>query len=89
MQSIQAGWQDGKRMRGGSYTVRDVGTGGFHTVEQALTTVFGRSPPSTVAGAGSELAQLPRITFATCPVILERNGSDWRVLSAQSDHPLA
>jgi len=77
-------------MRGGSYTIRDVGTDGFFTVEHpALTTVFDRSPRSTVAGAGTELGQLSGITFATCRVILERNGSGWRVLSAQSDQPLA
>jgi hypothetical protein len=78
MQSIGAGWQDGKQTRGGSYTVRDVGTDGFYTVgHPALTTVFDRSTRSTVAGPGTELAQLPGITFATCRVILERNGSDW------------
>jgi serine/threonine-protein kinase len=90
IQSIQAGWQGRKQIRGGSYTVRDVSTDGFFTVEHpALMTVFDRSPRSTVAAAGTELGQLPGVTFGTCRVFLERNGSDWRVLSAQSDQSLA
>jgi len=32
---------------------------------------------------------LPGVTFATCRILLERNGGDWRVLSAQSDRPIA
>jgi serine/threonine-protein kinase len=90
IQAIHAGWRGGQQLRGGAYTVRNVSADGFFTVEHpALTTVFDRSPRATVAGAGTELGVLPGITFATCRVLLERNGADWRALSAQSDHPLA
>jgi hypothetical protein len=90
VQAVHAGWQDGHQLRGGVYTVRDVSADGFFAVDNAaLTTVFDRSPRSTLAGAGTELGVLPGVTFATCRVLLERVGADWRVLSAQSDHPLA
>jgi hypothetical protein len=90
IQAIHAGWQNGNQLRGGGYTVRDVMADGFFTVEHpALTTVFDRSPRSTLAGTGTEVGLLPGVTFATCRVLLERSGADWRVLSAQSDHPLA
>jgi hypothetical protein len=90
IQAVHAGWQDGHQLRGGAYTVRDVSADGFFSVDNAaLTTVFDRSPRSTLAGAGTELGVLPGVTFATCRVLLERSGADWRVLSAQSDHPLA
>jgi serine/threonine protein kinase, bacterial len=89
-QAIRSGWQDGRQMRGGGYTVRDVSSDGFFTIEHpALTAVFDRSPRSTLAGAGTELGMLPGVTFATCRVLLERDGGDWRVLSVQSDQPLA
>jgi hypothetical protein len=90
VQAIRSGWQGGRQMRGGAYTIRDVSADGFFTVEHpALTAVFDRSPRSTLAGEGTEQGMLPGVTFATCRVLLEREGDDWRVLSAQSDHPLA
>jgi serine/threonine protein kinase, bacterial len=90
VQQIRSGWQDGRQMRGGAYTIRDVSADGFFTIEHpALTAVFDRSPRSTLAGGGTELGMLPGVTFATCRVLLKRDGGDWRVLSAQSDHPLA
>jgi len=90
VQAIRSGWQDGRQMRGGAYTIRDVSADGFFTVEHpALTAVFDRAPRSTLAGGGTELGMLPGVTFATCRVLLERDGGDWRVLSAQSDKPIA
>jgi hypothetical protein len=90
VQAIRSGWQDGRQMRGGAYTIRDVSADGFFTVEHpALTAVFDRAPRSTLAGGGTELGMLPGVTFATCRILLERNGGDWRVLSAQSDRPIA
>jgi hypothetical protein len=90
VQAIRSGWQNGRQMRGGSYTIRNVSADGFFTVEHpALTTVFDRSPRSTLAGTGTELETLPGVMFATCRVLLERAGADWRVLSAQSDRPVA
>jgi hypothetical protein len=90
VQVIQTAWRGGQQLRGGAYTVRNVSADGFFTADHpALTTVFDRSPRATLAGGGTELGLLPGITFATCRVLLERDGADWRVLSAQSDHPLA
>jgi serine/threonine protein kinase, bacterial len=89
VQAIRSGWQDGRQMRGGAYTIRDVSADGFFTVEHpALTAVFDRAPRSTLAGGGTELGMLPAVTFATCRILLERDGGDWRVLSAQSDRPI-
>jgi len=90
VQAIRSGWQDGRQMRGGAYTIRDVSADGFFTVEHpALTAVFDRAPRSTLASGGTELGMLPAVTFATCRILLERDGGDWRVLSAQSDRPIA
>jgi serine/threonine-protein kinase len=90
VQAIHTGWQGGHQLRGGAYTVRNVMADGFFTVEHpALTAVYDRSPRSALAGGGTELGLLPGITFATCRVLLVRDGADWRVLSAQSDRPLA
>jgi serine/threonine protein kinase len=81
---------NGRSTRGGTYTVRSVHMDSFFDLRRpTLRVVFDRTPRTTVDASGQQVAALPGTTFESCQIVLEREGTQWRVLEAQSSDPVA
>ena len=78
---VQKAYANGGGLRGGGYTVRDVTTDNFWSLENAkFGVVFDRSSRSTVAADGGQSDVLDGASFLTGQVLLERAGDGWRLL---------
>ncbi len=87
--SIHDGYQDGRSMEGGSYSVRSVQADSFFDLARpVLRVVYDRTTRSTVDGDGQVVATLPGITFVSCQIVLERSDTQWRVLEVQAGTPI-
>jgi len=88
--SIASGFSDGRRLRGGLYTVRSIHVDSFFELSRAtLRVVFDRTRRTTVDTAGTELDPLPERVFTSCQIVLEQDSGGWRVLDCQTADPLA
>jgi serine/threonine-protein kinase len=82
---VRNAYTNGGSLRGGGYTVRDVTTDNFWSLENAkFGIVLDRSSRSTVTSSGSQGDVLEGATFLTCQVLLERAGDAWRVLEVHA-----
>jgi hypothetical protein len=82
---VRDAYANGGSLRGGGYTVRDVTTDDFWSLENAkLGAVFDRSARSKVAADGTQSDVLEGAPFLTCQMLLERVDNHWRVREAHS-----
>jgi serine/threonine protein kinase len=89
LDNVHNGYSNGRKIRGGTYTVRIVTTDSFFSLEQPkVTVVFDRVPRSTVSSTGQQIETLPGTTFANVVVLLERTADNWRVREVQSPSPV-
>jgi hypothetical protein len=87
--AVRAGYRDGGRLWGGTYTVRRVVVDGFFDPDRTVVvgTVFDRSPLWTVSADGTRRQQSPGATFTSCQVLLTRTGDRWQVIGQQCGQP--
>jgi len=88
--AIDAGYQNGRSLQGGTYTVRSVQVDSFFDLSRPrLRVVYDRSTRSTTDVDNQVIATLPGTTFASCQIILERSEAQWRVVDIQAGAPVA
>jgi hypothetical protein len=82
---LRAAYADGSHLQGGGYTVRQVTTDDFWSLENPkVGAVFDRSARSTVAADGGQRDVLAGATFLSAQILLERVDDRWRVLEVHS-----
>jgi serine/threonine protein kinase, bacterial len=86
---VRNAFSNGGSLRGGGYTLRNVTTDDFWSLENPrFGIVFDRSARSTVAAGGGQGDVLEGATFLAGQILLEREGERWRVLDVQTPTPL-
>ena len=86
---VRAAYADGGSIRGGGYTMRDVTTDNFWSLENPrFGTVFDRASRSTVTSDGGQKDVKEGAPFLSCQILLERADNGWRVLEAYSSTPI-
>jgi hypothetical protein len=86
---IRAAYADSGSIRGGGYTMRDVTTDNFWSLENPrFGTVFDRASRSTVTSDGGQKDVKEGAPFVSCQILLERADNRWRVLEVYSSTPI-
>jgi serine/threonine-protein kinase len=90
VKAISKGYQNGARLRGGEYTVREATADNFFSMDTPrIGVVYDRSPYSVVGPSGDQLESSPGVTFANCQVLLEQVDGRWRTRELSATIPLA
>ena len=80
-EAVRAAYASGGSFDGGRYTVRQIIADGFFNPGDTVVVgvVFDRGPQRLVDGSGAVRAERPGTTFASCQLLLIREGDQWRV----------
>jgi serine/threonine-protein kinase len=82
---VRGAYDDGSRLQGGGYTVRQVTTDDFWSLENPrVGAVVDRGARSTVATDGGQRDVLTGASFLSMQILLERVDNRWRVLEVYS-----
>jgi hypothetical protein len=82
---VRSAYANGGSLRGGGYTLRNVTTDDFWSLENPrFGIVFDRAARSTVVEGGSQGDVLAGATFLAGQILLERVGDGWRVVDVQT-----
>ncbi len=86
---VQASYQGGGSLRGGTYALRNVTTDSFFNLDKPkVVAIFDRSPRSKLGPGGQMIEVLSPGTFVACQILLERVDDRWRVLDVQCNSPI-
>ena len=81
--TIRRSYDNGGSMRGGTYAVRRVTNDSLWSVERPLyEATLDRTPRSSIDSTGAARDSLGPLVFASCTMILEWTGNEWRLLDA-------
>src|SRR6266542_1233344 len=86
---VQASYQGGGSLRGGTYSLRNVTTDSFFNLDKpTVVAIFDRSHRSKLGPGGQMIEVLSPGTFVACQILLERVDDRWRVLDVQCNSPI-